>query len=251
MTRRIWLLTGASGGLGSALARAASAGGDEVFAISRKSVDINDPEQVRRAVAEAVAALGRIDVVVNNAGYAAAGAFEELSDSALREQFEVNFFAAADVLRATLPYLRAARSGHIVQISSLAGQIGAPGMSAYTASKHALEGLSVSLAEELAPFGIRVSIVEPGAINTGFRRSWAERERPGTIADYDDLAARLDHIGRDARRPTEPEEVAAAIIALVDLPEPPLRLVVGSDAAAGIRAARTRQLAELETRWIA
>ncbi|WP_158889558.1 SDR family NAD(P)-dependent oxidoreductase [Amycolatopsis anabasis] len=247
MRRRVWLLTGASGGLGSTLARLASAAGDEVVAIGRKSVDITDPAQVRWAVAEAAATFGRIDVVVNNAGYAAAGAFEELSDAALREQFEVNFFAAADVLRATLPYLRAARSGHIVQISSLAGQIGAPGMSAYTASKHALEGLSVSLAEELAPFGIRVSIVEPGAINTGFRRSWAERERPGTIADYDGL----DRIGRDARRPTEPEEVAAAILALVDLPEPPLRLPVGSDAAAGIRAARTRQLADLETRWTA
>ncbi|WP_346051653.1 SDR family oxidoreductase [Amycolatopsis dongchuanensis] len=251
MGKRVWLVTGASGGLGSALVHAVRAAGDEVFAISRKSVDISDPEQVRRAVAGAVTALGRIDVVVNNAGYAAAGAFEELSDSALREQFEVNFFAAANVLRATLPYLRAARSGHIVQISSLTGQIGAPGMSAYTASKHALEGLSVSLAEELAPFGIQVSIVEPGAVNTGFRRSWAERERPGTIADYDDLAARLDRMGRDARRPTEPEEVAAAIIALVGLPQPPLRLTVGSDASAGIRAARIRQLADLETRWIA
>ena len=251
MRRRVWLLTGASGGLGSALARLASAAGDEVVAIGRKSVDITDPAQVRRAVAEAVATFGRIDVVVNNAGYAAAGAFEELSDAALREQFEVNFFAAADVLRATLPYLRAARSGHIVQISSLAGQIGAPGMSAYTARKHALEGLSVSLAEELAPFGVRVSIVEPGAISTGFRRSWVERERPGTIADYDDLAARLDRIGRDAHRPTEPEDVAAAILALTDLPEPPLRLPVGSDAAAGIRAARTRQLADLETEWTA
>ncbi|GAB3360478.1 SDR family NAD(P)-dependent oxidoreductase [Amycolatopsis echigonensis] len=249
MGRRIWLLTGASGGLGTALTRAASTAGDEVVAISRE--DLSDPARVRRVVAEAVTAFGRIDVVVNNAGYAAAGAFEELSDSAIREQFEVNFFAAAEVVRATLPYLRAARSGHIVQISSLAGQIGAPGMSAYTASKHALEGLSVSLAEELAPFGIRVGIVEPGALNTGFRQSWAGRERPGAIADYDDLAARLDLLGHDTHRPTEPEDVADAIVALVGLPEPPLRLAVGSDAAAGIRAARTRQLTDLETRWIA
>ncbi|GDY58526.1 hypothetical protein SVIO_091490 [Streptomyces violaceusniger] len=203
MGSRVWLVTGASGGLGQALVSEVLSSGERVIAVTRDdeplqpltaafpgrlrtvSVGITDAGTLRPVLDDAITGFGRVDVVVNNAGYALAGPFEELDDMELRAQFEVNFFAAANVLRAALPYLRAAKAGRVLQISSLAGQIGAPGMSAYTASKHALEGLSVSLAAELTPLGIRTTIVEPGAARTDFRANWASR-LPGSAAlpDY-------------------------------------------------------------------
>ncbi|MEU5268952.1 SDR family oxidoreductase [Streptomyces hygroscopicus] len=203
MDTRVWLITGASGGLGRALVAEVLGAGERVVAVSRdgeplrplaadhpgrlltSSVDITDADALRQALDGPIARFGRLDVVVNNAGYALAGPLEELDDAELRAQFEVNFFAAVNVLRAALPHLRAAKAGRVLQISSLAGQIGAPGMSAYTASKHALEGLSVSVAAELAPLGIRTTIVEPGAARTGFRANWASRlPAGGAIPDY-------------------------------------------------------------------
>lgn len=256
---RVWLITGASGGLGASLIDAALAAGDRVAALSRVPgedagsalrwwpSDLTDVERTRAVVEEAAAAFGRLDVVVNNAGYAEPGAFEELSDDALRHQFDVNFFGGVHVLRAALPHLRAVRRGHVVQMSSLAGQIGASGMSAYTASKHALEGLSVSLAAELAPLGIALTIVEPGATATGFRQRWAGKKRSArALADYDEVAAGLERTGESYRPPSRPEDIARAVLALVELPDPPLRLTVGPDALDGVRRALTRQLDELE-----
>ncbi|ROS38458.1 SDR family oxidoreductase [Amycolatopsis thermoflava] len=255
---RVWLITGASGGIGASLVDAALAAGDRVAALSRApaddrarlrwwSADLTDPTRTREAVDGAVAAFGRLDVVVNNAGYAEPGAFEELSDDALRRQFEVNFFGAAHVLRAALPHLRAARRGRVVQISSLAGQTGAPGMSAYTASKHALEGLSVSLAAELAPLGIALTIVAPGATATGFRRRWVGKGRPArALADYDRVATALEHTGESYRPPSRPEDIARAVLALVEMPDPPLRLVVGRDALAAVSRMLAGRLDELE-----
>ncbi|MBB2504887.1 SDR family oxidoreductase [Amycolatopsis echigonensis] len=257
---RVWLITGASGGLGSAFVRSALSAGDRVAAISRAQLDTAEPntrswvadvadaDQIRQVVDEVVDAFGRVDIVVNNAGYAEPGAFEELPDAALRRQFEVNFFGAANVVRAVLPHLRAARAGHILQISSLAGQIGAAGMSAYTSSKHALEGLSVSLAAELSPLGIHVTIVEPGATATGFRQRWAERQRPASaLADYDHVAAALAHTGASYRPPSEPDQIAQAVLALAGLEKPPIRIAVGADAVEGIGRARRQQLDDLET----
>ncbi|MFK4548273.1 NAD(P)-dependent dehydrogenase (short-subunit alcohol dehydrogenase family) [Streptomyces tendae] len=265
MESRVWLVTGVSGGLGRALVGEVLGAGERVIAVTRDheplrpltaafpgrmctvEVDITDAGALSQALDDAIAGFGRLDVVVNNAGYALAGPFEELDDIELRAQFDVNFFAAADVLRAALPHLRAAKAGRVLQISSLAGQIGAPGMSAYTASKHALEGLSVSLATELAPLGIRTTIVEPGAARTGFRANWASR-LPSSAALPDYLPVH-EALGRSAGavggQVGDPARMAQALVALADMPSPPLRLPLGSDALAGIENASSDQLEEL------
>ncbi|MFF5670636.1 SDR family oxidoreductase [Streptomyces hygroscopicus] len=265
MDTRVWLITGASGGLGRALVVEVLGAGERVVAVSRddeplrplaadhpgrllaSSVDITDADALRQALDGPIARFGRLDVVVNNAGYALAGPLEELDDAELRAQFEVNFFAAVNVLRAALPHLRAAKAGRVLQISSLAGQIGAPGMSAYTASKHALEGLSVSVAAELAPLGIRTTIVEPGASRTGFRANWASRlPTGGAIPDYLPVHEALARsAGAAGGQVGDPVRMAQALVALADMPNPPLRLPLGSDALAGIENTRSDQLAEL------
>ncbi|WP_030830791.1 SDR family oxidoreductase [Streptomyces hygroscopicus] len=265
METRVWLITGASGGLGRALVAEVLGAGERVIAVSRddeplrplaadhpgrllaSSVDITDADALRQALDGPIARFGRLDVVVNNAGYALAGPLEELDDAELRAQFEVNFFAAVNVLRAALPHLRAAKAGRVLQISSLAGQIGAPGMSAYTASKHALEGLSVSVAAELAPLGIRTTIVEPGAARTGFRANWASRlPTGGAIPDYLPVHEALARsAGAAGGQIGDPVRMAQALVALADTPNPPLRLPLGSDALAGIENTRSDQLAEL------
>ncbi|WP_030409654.1 SDR family oxidoreductase [Streptomyces albus] len=265
MGSRVWLITGASGGLGQALVGEVLSSGERVIAVTRDdeplrpltaafpgclrtvSVDITDAGALRPALDDAIAGFSRLDVVVNNAGYALAGPFEELDDTELRAQFEVNFFAAVNVLRAALPHLRAARAGRVLQISSLAGQIGAPGMSAYTAGKHALEGLSVSLAAELTPLGIRTTIVEPGAARTGFRADWASRLSSGAaLPDYLPVHEALARsAGAAGDQVGDPARMARALVALADMPSPPLRLPLGSDALAGIENARNGQLEEL------
>ncbi|MFF3361893.1 SDR family oxidoreductase [Streptomyces misionensis] len=265
MGSRVWLVTGASGGLGRAVVGEVLSSGERVIAVTRGdgplrpltaafpgrlrtvSVDITDAGALRAVLDDAITGFGCLDVVVNNAGYALAGPFEELDDTELRAQFEVNFFAAANVLRAALPYLRAAKAGRVLQISSLAGQIGAPGMSAYTASKHALEGLSVSLAAELAPLGIRVTIVEPGAARTDFRANWASRlPSSAALPDYLPVHEALARsAGAAGGQVGDPDRMAQALVALADMPSPPLRLPLGSDALAGIGNARSDQLEEL------
>ncbi|MFF0463845.1 SDR family oxidoreductase [Streptomyces mexicanus] len=265
MGSRVWLVTGASGGLGQALVSEVLSSGERVIAVTRDdgplqpltaafpgrlrsvSVDITDAGTLRPALDDAISGFGRLDVVVNNAGYALAGPFEELDDMELRAQFEVNFFAAVHVLRAALPHLRAAKAGRVLQISSLAGQLGAPGMSAYTASKHALEGLSVSLAAELIPLGIRTTIVEPGAARTDFRANWASRlpssaALPDYLPVHEALARSAGAVGGQVG---DPARMAQALVALAGMPNPPLRLPLGSDAVTGIENARSDQLEEL------
>ncbi|MGW0512715.1 SDR family oxidoreductase [Streptomyces olivaceoviridis] len=265
MGSRVWLVTGASGGLGQALVSEVLRAGERVMAVTRDdeplqplvaafpgrlrtvSVDITDTGALRPVLDDAIAGAGRLDVVVNNAGYALPGPFEELDDTELRAQFEVNFFAAADVLRAALPYLRAAKSGRVLQISSLAGQIGALGMSGYTAGKHALEGLSVSLAAELAPLGIRTTIVEPGAARTAFRANWASRlSSSAALPDYLPVHEALARsAGAAGGQVGDLVRMARALVALAGMPSPPLRLPLGSDALAGIENALCAQLEEL------
>jgi NAD(P)-dependent dehydrogenase (short-subunit alcohol dehydrogenase family) len=262
---RTWLITGATGGIGRALVARVLEGGDRVVAAARDPqrlpqfeaarperflpvpMDVTDPAQVKAAVQSAITAFGHLDVLVNNAGYAQPGALEELEDIELRRQFETNLFGPVNVLRAALPHLRSRGSGLILQISSIAGQIGAPGMSAYTGSKHALEGLSVSLAAELKPFGIRVTIVEPGSTRTEFRGRWSDlvgREHP--IPDYDTTRTALANTAGGASPAGQPDRVADALFTLADLPDPPLRAALGSDALQVISAALRAQLDELD-----
>ena len=173
----------------------------------------------------------KIDVIVNNAGYGLMGAVEELDASELEDVFKTNFFGAREVIRALLPTLRAQRAGWIVNISSVGGFTGTPGAGAYNASKFALEGLSEALAQELAPLGIRVLIVEPGYFRTDFLND-SMRTAKATIADYADTAgSTIKTIAeRNGKQPGDPRKAARAIIKAVESPHPPLRLVLGGDA---------------------
>jgi NAD(P)-dependent dehydrogenase (short-subunit alcohol dehydrogenase family) len=266
--RRVWLVTGASRGFGRAMSETLLARGERVVATARGSdfvdafggdhpealavrLDVTDPTDARAAVEQAVGRFGRLDVIVNNAGYGHFGAVEELTEDELRRQLEVNFFGVVNVTRAALPQLRRQRSGHIVQMSSLNGIEAMVGGGYYCASKFAIEGLSESLADEVAHLGIKVTIVEPGPHRTRF----ASDESAAVATPIDDYAesvgaARELLAGMDGTQPGDPDRAAAAIIAAVDADEPPLRLPLGGMALEHIRAKLELQLDELE-RWSA
>jgi NAD(P)-dependent dehydrogenase (short-subunit alcohol dehydrogenase family) len=250
-----WLITGASSGFGLELARAALARGDTVVGTLRQRaqadsfeklapgrshavlLDVTRADDIGPAVQQAVQRAGGIDVLVNNAGYGLFGAVEEVSDAEARHVMETNFFGALNVTRALLPQLREQRSGHIFNISSVAGVVGFPGCGYYAASKFALEGASEALAGELAPFGVRVTIVEPGGFRTKFAGG-SMRQAEQVLQAYADTPAgkARQSIGRyDGRQPGDPAKAALAIINTLEAPQPPLRLVLGADAVAMVR----------------
>ncbi|HWU67858.1 MAG TPA: oxidoreductase [Stenotrophobium sp.] len=262
---KIWLITGCSRGLGRALAEAVVASGARLIATARDahtldaleklapdrvqtlSMDVNDEAEVRAGVTRAVAAFGRVDVLVNNAGYGLLGAVEEVSDSEARAQMETNVFGALRVTRALLPYLREQGGGHILNISSVAGIVSTPGLGLYNASKYALEGYSEALALELAPMGIRVTIVEPGP----FRTDWAGSsmaQAARTLDAYDATAGATARLLKSysGRQPGDPEKAAAAMLKVVESDKPPLRLPLGEMAVTRIRSKLAAQLAELD-----
>ena len=261
---QVWLVTGASRGFGRALCEAVLERGDRLIATARSReytdefgerhpdalalpLDVTDGDRAKEIVAAGVDRFGRIDVVVNNAGYGHFGAVEELTDRELREQFEVNLFGVLNVTRAVLPQLRAQRSGHIVQMSSLNGIEGMVGGAYYCASKFAVEGLSESLAQEVAALGIEVTIVEPGPHRTQFASERSARmAKP--IDDYAQIVgeAREAFAGMDGNQPGDPERAAQAIITAVDADDPPLRLPLGEMALSNIRTKLEGQLDELE-----
>ena len=243
---RIWLITGCSSGLGLALATAVLARGDRVIATARDpgaladlaarypatcralALDVTDSAQVTAVVAEGAAAFGRLDVVVNNAGYGLVGALEELGAQQIARNFSVNLFGALDVIRAALPFLRAQGSGHLVNISAAAAIANYPGFSIYGATKRALEGVSESLAAELKPLGINVTIVQPGPFRTAFVSRSLERAEQH-IAAYDRTSGKFLRLleTMHGRQPGDPAKAAEAIIAAVASDTPPLRLVLG------------------------
>jgi NAD(P)-dependent dehydrogenase (short-subunit alcohol dehydrogenase family) len=262
---RVWLITGASSGLGRALAEAALDRGDQVIATARDPqrldglaerypgqaiaarLDVTDADEARAAVSDGLAAFGRLDVVVNNAGYGLFGALEELPAEELRREFETNVFGALNVTRAALPQLRRQRSGHIVQISSLEGIAPiAAGESAYAATKFAVEGLAEALAKEIAHLGINVTIVEPGPLRTDFAAGAVAR--PPRSGDYaDSVGKALEWFeGLSGRQPNDPSRVAAAIIEAVTSAEPPLRLALGMEAVQAIREKLSSQRRDLD-----
>jgi NAD(P)-dependent dehydrogenase (short-subunit alcohol dehydrogenase family) len=262
---KVWLITGTSTGLGRAIAEAAIAQGDRVIATARNVDNVKDlvdraPDQVRAArldvtdtasiqaaVEAGIAAFGHIDVLVNNAGHGLIGAVEELSDEQTRSVLETNVFGVFAVTRAVLPHMRERRQGHIVQMSSVGGVVGNPGHAIYNTSKFALEGMSEALAGEVGPFGIRVSIIEPGPFRTDFLgRSMAFAE---PIADYAQTAAgvvRQNFVRNDGNQPNDPAKAAAAIVRLVNTPDGPLRLPLGPEAVGRIREKLTKQLADIQ-----
>ena len=264
---RVWFITGASSGIGRALAERALSGGDRVVATCRDvravraleqrhpqrvvvaSLDVTDAAQAPHAVRDAVASFGRIDVVVSNAGVGLFGALEDLGDDELHRGFETNVFGALNTIRAALPQLRAQRSGVIVQISSLEGVAPAfAGESAYAATKFAVEGLCEGLRHDVEHLGIRIMLVEPGPTRTEFgdravvaapTTEHYEQSVGRSLAAFAELAG---------RQPNDPERVAAAIVAAVDEPAPPLRLALGVEAVDAIRDKLAAQAHELE-RW--
>jgi len=260
---RTWLVTGASRGLGRAFVEAALGAGDAVVATARDArtladlvdrfpdrslaldLDVTDRDAARSVAARATERFGRLDVAVNNAGYGLHGAVEEVTEAEARAQLETNFFGALWVTQAVLPHMRSQGSGHIVQVSSAAGAVGFALVGMYSASKFALEGMSECLAREVAPFGIKVTILEPSDFRTGFRDQAEKRRRP--LPAYEEaFGANLDalssrHSGSEAG---DPARAASALLALVDEAEPPLRLLLGNTAFDVVTAAHRRQLDE-------
>jgi NAD(P)-dependent dehydrogenase (short-subunit alcohol dehydrogenase family) len=261
---RVWFITGASRGIGAALAQAvlddnervvaAARDEDALAALTRRypdraaalALDVTDSAQTREAVQAAVGAFGGIDVLVNNAGYGHLGGLEELSEADLRAQFDTNVFGVVNVTRAVLAHFRERRSGHIVQMSSLSGVVPNPGEGAYAASKFALEGASESLAQEVAHLGIRVTIVEPGPVRTEFAGRSLARAEP--IEDYAESVGQVRELIEqlDGSQPNDPVRVAQAIMEVTRQEDPPLRLPLGEEAFTQIGDHLAKRRAELD-----
>jgi NAD(P)-dependent dehydrogenase (short-subunit alcohol dehydrogenase family) len=263
MTRR-WLVTGCSSGLGRALAAAAAAAGDLVVATARRpatlddlaerhpdrvsavALDVCDAAQCEAAVAHAVERFGGVDVLVNNAGAGLFGAVEEVSDDELRRQLEVLTVAPWRLTRLVLPLMRRQGFGHVVNVSSIAGRMGLPGLSAYVTGKYALEGMSQALAAEVAPFGIRVHAVEPGGFATHYGTSLAEAA--GRIPAYAQVTGDVEAGLRGmAGNPAlnRPDVFAHHVLRLVESPTAPLRVPIGADAYDFLQAVESANTTEL------
>jgi NAD(P)-dependent dehydrogenase (short-subunit alcohol dehydrogenase family) len=260
---RVWFITGSTSGFGRALVDAARQRGEHVVAAARRpealaditgedvlvvGLDVTDPEAIQPSLDAAVKRFGRIDVLVNSAGIGYVGALEEMSLADVRSVMETMFFGPAALTRAVLPYMRLQGSGTIVQISSMGGQVTAPGYSAYCAAKFALEGLSEAVAAEVVPFGVRMLIVEPGSFRTGLLGRSLHAAPPLEMYAATVGATRAFIDREDGRQAGDPAKAAAAIIAALDAEEPPLRLALGPDAVDAIRAKHEMLGAELE-RW--
>jgi NAD(P)-dependent dehydrogenase (short-subunit alcohol dehydrogenase family) len=260
------LITGASSGFGRALFRAGLKAGHTVVGTVRREedrealqslssdgrshaviLDVTDFSAIGMTVPALEEQIGAIDVLVNSAGYGHEGVLEESPLEELRRQLEVNLFGAVAVIKAVLPSMRKRRRGHIINITSMAGYIGLPGIAYYTASKFALEGISDVLAKEVAPFGVRVTAVAPGS----FRTEWAGRSMvrsPRSIEDYDALfnPVRKAREDKSGKQNGDPDKAAAVIMDLVTLDEPPVHLVLGSDALALIKPGLRSALDEID-----
>lgn len=249
--RKVWFVTGASKGLGLALVQKLLANGFAVAATSRSidelktavgntseqflplKVSLTDEQSVGQAIADTLAAFGRIDVVVNNAGYGLAGSLEELSDAESRGNFDVNVFGTLNVIRAVMPHLRAQQAGRILNISSVAGITGAfPGFGIYCATKFAVSGLSESLAAEVADFGVKVTVVEPGYFRTDFLTAGSFVTPKHPIADYQKVreTQALHEQQINGAQPGDPAKAADAMIRIASEENPPLHLILGEDA---------------------
>ncbi|NMZ09675.1 SDR family NAD(P)-dependent oxidoreductase [Pseudomonas proteolytica] len=248
---RTWFITGASRGFGTLIAEHALRAGDAVIATARKPQDITDrlgdhpnllavrldvtsEEEAHQAVAEGIKRFGQIDVVVNNAGFGVLGAVEETSAKETERLFATNVFGVLNVTRAVLPHLRRQRSGHIVNISSVGGYQAFIGWGVYCSTKFAVEGISEALHQELAPLGIRVTVVEPGFFRTDFLDEQSLIKTELELSDYDDTVGKMRKFAEGANhaQPGDPLKFAEAMLALVNAPNPPQRLAMGSDTVA-------------------
>ena len=263
---KTWFITGASRGLGADIATAALKAGDRVVATGRQraavsdrlgpdndrlltlSLDVADAAQARAAVAQAIARFGAIDVLVNNAGYGHLGYFEETTDADIQAQYATNVFGLFNVTRAALPAMRAARRGHVFNLSSVAGYRGVEAGSLYCSSKFAVEGFSEALAGELAPFGIHVTIIEPGPFRTDFLTPESLKFIAHEVPDYAERrnATRASFEQRNGKQQGDPVLLAEAMVKLANAAKPPLRFTAGAMAVNGLDAKLAAMKAELD-----
>ena len=262
---KVWFVTGAGSGIGAATARAALQAGDRVIATGRNldkvrkalsdvagdnlafvRLDVADEARAKVAVDEAMKTYGRIDVLVNNAGYSLLGNFEELSTAAIESHISTNFYGVMYVMRAVLPVMRKQRSGRIINISSVAGAVGLKHCGAYSAAKFAVEGLSLTVAHEVEPFGIKITVVEPGLFRTELLDAKNAKYSASTIADY---AAEGDAegiwSGHDGTQQGDPAKLGAVLVKLARTDNPPKQFLAGSDALATVKPVLEGRLVEL------
>ncbi|PJJ59284.1 oxidoreductase [Hymenobacter chitinivorans] len=265
-TPKHWFITGVSTGFGAALAELLLAKGDKVAATFRQPeqaeeftrkagengrgfvVEVTDEAQVKQGVADAIAHFGHLDVIVNNAGYGSLGSIEEIEAAEVQRQFDVNVFGPLHVLRAVLPHLRARRSGHVLNITSIGGLKTFPGVGVYNASKFALEAIGESLAQQVAPLGIKVTNIEP----SGFRTDWAGRSANIVTTGIEDYQATVGENlkgiqGYSGRQPGDPQRAAQIMYDLVREENPPLHLPLGKAAVKGARDKFAALVKELES----
>jgi NAD(P)-dependent dehydrogenase (short-subunit alcohol dehydrogenase family) len=263
---KIWFITGSSRGLGRSLTAAVLAKGDKVAATARNTdqlqdfvdqypdqvlavkLDVTKQDQINAAIENAIGHFGRIDVLVNNAGFGITGATEAFTDEQVRDQLETNLNAPIAITRAVIPYMRKQRSGHILQISSIGGRVGSGGVTIYQAAKFGLSGFSEGLAQELGPLGIKVIVIEPG----GFRTDWAgdSMTYAKSIEGYESTVEKRAAFFQSGEfKPLgDPDKAAKVMIDIVDHPQPPLHLILGSEGIAIVKASEIAKLAELE-KW--
>ncbi|SFY27843.1 Short-chain dehydrogenase [Janthinobacterium lividum] len=264
--KRVWLITGASKGIGALIAEAALADGNAVVATGRNAaavverlgtsaallplaLDVTNEEQIRLGVRVALEHFGRIDVLVNNAGFGLLAAVEESGDADVRRMFDTNVFGLLNVTRAVLPTMRAQRSGHVINISSIGGYQAAAGFGVYSSTKFAVEGITEAMHTELKPLGIHATIVEPGYFRTDFLDASSLLVAPDEIGDYAATsgAVRRQALALNHNQPGDPTKLAAAMLRLADAPNPPLRLPMGTDTLAAIVAKNAFVAQEMET----
>lgn len=266
---KVWFITGSSRGLGRSLTEAVLASGDHVAATARNpeqlkdllekypgqvyplQLDVTNKEQIVASIERTIEKFGRIDVLVNNAGFGIVGATEAYTDEQVRSQLETNLYAPIAITRAVLPYMRKQRSGRILQISSIGGRVGNAGLTIYQAAKFGLGGFSEALAKEVAPLGIKVTCVEPG----GFRTDWVATS---SMYDMPDIEGYETTVGVRKELFTggkfmpmgDPDKAGKAIVELAESPEPPVHLVLGSEAVAMIKRSNALRSEEME-KWLA
>ncbi len=262
MNRKVWFITGASRGFGRVWAEAALGQGDKVAATARKltdiadlterfgdavlplALDVTDADQVQHIVQQAHAHFGRLDIVLNNAGYSLVGTVEEASEADVRAEFDTNYFGALRIIQAALPLLRQQGNGHILGVSSILGHVAMPLIGHYCASKWAFEALHESLAQEVKTFGIKVTLIEPGAYATEFGSPASLKQSEG-MDTYNELRQQV--FGRlMSQERGDPQATADAVLKIVDTENPPLRFILGSTGLPMIRAAYAGRLATWE-----
>jgi NAD(P)-dependent dehydrogenase (short-subunit alcohol dehydrogenase family) len=265
--KRVWFITGAARGLGALIADAALADGNAVVVAGRNvaalaerfgdapnvlavQLDVTDDTQARAAASAAIARFGRIDVLINNAGFGLLGAVEESDAADVRRMYDTNVFGLLNVTRAILPYMREKKAGHIINISSIGGYRSAAGFGVYCSTKFAVEGLTEALHDELAPLGIHATVVEPGYFRTDFLDATSLVKSPTVITDYAETAGQVRERAEriNHQQPGDPKRLATAMIKLVDADRPPLRMPFGTDTLAAI-AEKNAYVAQETAAW--